>query len=149
MAVRNPPKMGVQTRYLPMTLHPFRTLQSLCLIAVVIASQSTATAEEPSPSMAAKKLSILNGTSTGIVIFDFDKPKQSAESTTIQSEPGAKPSAESAPQAPTKSGFLTTLQPPNGRSMNDLRRFGTEEGGIAVPTAPTPLKPHADPSVRP
>ncbi|MEI8155979.1 MAG: hypothetical protein WCH60_03875 [Burkholderiales bacterium] len=132
-----------------MPIHFVRTLQSLSLIAVVIASQSTASAEEPSPSMAEKKLRMLEGTSTGIVIFDFKKTPQSPASATAKSEAQSKPSAESAPQAPDRSGFLSALPPPDGRSLNDLRRFGTADGGVVVPTAPTPMKPHADPSARP
>ena len=158
MTMRNPRKLGghsgflletSRTRTLPMSFHSFRTVQSLCLLSLVLASQFTVSAEESTPSLAERKLRMLRGTSTGIVIFDFEKSHQSAAPTTAKSDAQTKTAAESQPHAPSGSGPLSEPQLPSGRSLNELRRLGTGDGGMVVPTSPTPSKPHADPWAKP
>ena len=121
---------------LHMSVHTFRTLQSLCLFSVILATQSTVSAEEPSQSLYETRLSINKGTSTGIVIYKFQQPAASAP-TNAKSEAVTNPSAESVPQAPFKSGFLSALQPPSGRSLSTANRLGAVDGGIPVSTAHT------------
>lgn len=117
-----------------MSFHTYRTLQSLCLFAVMLASQSIVSAQEPSQSLQERRLGIINGTAPGIVIY---KPQQSAAPapTSSQSAAVTKPSADSVPQAPSQSGFLSTLPPPSGRSLSSANRLGAVDGGIVLPTA--------------
>lgn len=127
-----------------MSFHTYRTLQSLCLFAVMLASQSIVSAQEPSQSLQERRLGIINGTAPGIFIY---KPQQSAAPaptssqsaasapTSSQSAAVTKPSADSVPQAPSQSGFLSTLPPPSGRSLSSANRLGAVDGGIVLPTA--------------
>jgi hypothetical protein len=165
-----------RTGALPMSSLSFRTLQSVCLIAVVLAGQSAVFAQEPPLSLTEKKLRMIRGTA-GIVIYGGEKeqaataptpalkpaPAPAAASSptptsaltavptpaAAKSEAQTQPSAESTPQAAAKSGPLSDMQKPSSRSFNDLRRFGIEGEGIAIPTSPTPPKPHADPWAKP
>jgi hypothetical protein len=122
-----------------MSSHTFRTVQLLCLFAVTSVSQSIVSAQEPSASLYERRLGILKGTSTGIVLYDFEKSQEAAVSapTSAKSEAQTKSSAESVPQASSKSGFFSARQLPSGRSMSSASRLGAVDGGIPVPTART------------
>ncbi len=135
---------------LHMSFHTFRTIQSLCVFAVILASQSTVSAQEPSQSLYDRQMGIIKGTATGIVIY---KAQPSAPSAPIspksEAEAVAKPSAESVPQAPSKSGFLNVLQPPSGTSLSTATRLGAADGGIPLPTARTAAESQAVPVAKP
>ena len=140
---------------------PFRALRltvSLGLLALTLTTLSSAFADEPSPSLYARRLGIIKGTSKGVVLWESDKlehapaaaiaapaPADSRRAATADSTPGA-----AAPEPPLKSRFLSPLPPPSGRSMNDARRLGAPGGGIQVPTAhKTASEPQAEPAVKP
>jgi len=142
-----------------MFFHSFRTLPLLSLVALVLGGQSVGLAQERSQSLYEKRLSMIRGTSPGIVIYGAEKSAApasapatapvaaAAASTKAQAE--SKPTAEGVPEASSKSGFLTAIQPPSGRSMSNARRLGTGDEGIRVPTARTALQPAADPVIKP
>jgi hypothetical protein len=134
-----------------MSFPSFRTLQWPCLIAVLFASQFSVLAQEPSPSLYERRLGIQKGTSTGIVVYDFEKSPRSTASIppSVPSEPEAKPSVESVPQASSPSGFWITAQPPSGRSLMTARRLGALNGGITVPTGRTAPESQAEPVAKP
>jgi hypothetical protein len=127
----------------------FRSLLSPCLIAVLCATQFSVSAQEPSPSLYEKRLGIQKGTSTGIVVYDFEKSPRSTASTPpsapSEPQPEAKPSREPVPQPSSVSGFWSTAQPPSGRSLMTARRLGALNGGIPVPTVRKASEPKADP----
>lgn len=131
-----------------MSFHTFRTLQSLCLFAVILASHAFVSAAEPSPSLYESRLGIIKGTSPGIVIYKFQQSAASAPSS-AKSEVEAKPSAESTPQASAKSASWSTLQPPSGRSLSAANRLGAVDGGIQVPTARAASESQAAPVPKP
>lgn len=133
---------------LHMSFHTFRTLQSLGLFAVLLASHSIVSAQEPSQSLQERRLGILKGTATGIVIYNF-QPSTASVPTSVPSDAATKPSAEQATQAPSKSGFLSTLQPPSGRSLSNANRLGAVDGGIPLPTARTASESPAAPVAKP
>jgi hypothetical protein len=134
-----------------MSFHTFRTIQSLCLFAVLLASQSTVSAQESSQSLYERRLGIFKGTSTGIVLYNFEKSQQSAASAPVGANSAAdtKPSAVSASQAPSKAVVSSTLQPPSGRSMREASQLGAEDGGITLPTASTPSRFQGGPVTKP
>jgi hypothetical protein len=122
-----------------------RTLLPLTLLALTLASASTtACADEPAPSLYERRLGIIKGTSKGVVLWEPEKnePPAATKPSNGKVEAGAdgKP-VSAAPQVPAKSGFLSMLPPPSGRSMADARRLGAPGGGIPVSTANKAAQP--------
>ena len=138
-----------------MLCRPFRTLPLLSLAALVLGGPSIGFAEEKSQSLYEKRLSIIRGTSPGIVIYGGEKPAVPAPApVAAASAPKAlkaelKPAAEAVPQAPSKSEFLSTLPRLSGRSMNTARSLGTGDEGIKVPTARTASQPTTESVTKP
>lgn len=138
------------------TFCTFSTLQALCGIAAVLAASGSVFAQEATPSLADRKLAIIRGTAPGVVIYDPAKAKQAAApgsnagsnagATDTGSAPAnanAKPATtpeKSAAATPAKSGFLSTFDPPSGRTKADLIINGSKEPGFVLPTASNPSR---------
>lgn len=141
------------------------------LAALAVFCQS-ATAAEPTQSLAEKRLGIIKGTTPGIVIIDFDKkPATTAPapaSTTATATAGnassttatttattavttaVDPKASSAIVAdqPIVNRLFSALPPPSGRSLQSARRLDAPDQGIALPTARAASQPQAEPAKR-
>lgn len=131
-----------------MSFHAFRTIQPLCLFAVLLASQSSVFAQEPSQSLYERRMGLIKGTSPGIVIYDPEKSQPPATPATpattgtpatpapssAKSETDSKSADPAVSQAPAKPGALSMRQLPSGRSLRDASHLGAVDGGIPVPT---------------
>lgn len=146
-----------------MFFRSFRVPPLLWLTALTLGGQSVGLAEERPQSLYEKRLSIIRGTSPGIVIYGAEKPAAPVSAPVPVSAPApvavasapkalkaeSKPVAESVPQVPSLSERLSTLPRLSGRSMHTARSLGTGEEGIKIPTAPTVPRPTAEPAGKP
>jgi len=135
-----------------MSFRASRLLAGLCLLAPSLASLSSASAQEPAPSLYERRLGIIKGTAKGIVLFGPSKSEQPAPTVPserkIETGNSEKPFA-AAPQAPAQPGLLSALPPPSGRSLAAARLIGAVDGGIAVSTARAASQPQAEPAAKP
>lgn len=137
---------------LSMTARITQLLRSAGLFSVLLASQALVFAE-PVQTLAEKRLSIIKGTSPGIVLFDFDNapraaaPVATSTSGTTGSTSPAVSAPAAAPQPTAASRFFSALPPPSGRSLQSARRLDAPDQGVALPTASTmpPKEPAAKP----
>ena len=117
----------------------------VCSVALTMASHPILAAE-PSQSLAEKRLSIIKGTTPGIVIVDFaKKPRQASSAST---NPAVGSGTESAAVQASVPGFLNALPPPSGRSLQSARRMDAADQGIVLPTARTASQPRSEPAAK-
>jgi hypothetical protein len=144
-----------------MPLYPCRTLLLLCLATLMLGGPSIGFAQERSQSLYEKRLSIIRGTSPGIVIYGGEKSAVPAPAPVPVPAPVAAASAPKAlkaesraaaevvPQGTAKPEILSTLPRLSGRSMNTARSLGTGEPGIQIPTTRSASQSTADPVAKP
>ena len=147
-----------------MPLRIQRYSPSLCLLAALVLAQSPAAAEPPQ-SLAEKRLGVIKGTTSGIVLFEFagDAPRAAAPvpakpkpatSTGTEIAPSAvskpsesRPTEAAAYEPPIGNRLFSNLPPPSGRSLQSARRLDAPDQGVPLRTgkdvtpAPSALAP--------
>jgi hypothetical protein len=113
--------------------HPLRVLGVLAL-SLALAGH-TAWAAEAKPTLEEKRLSVIKGTTPGIVILDLGSAKSTEPAASSNTAVGALPARDEAASARWLPKWLSTLPAPSGRPLQAARRLDAPDQGIPLPTA--------------
>ncbi len=93
---------------------------------------------EPSQTLAEKRLGIIKGTSSGIVLFDFGSaaPRAAASAPAGQVQTSETKAAVAPAQEPAIGNRLfNALPPPSGKSLQSARRLDAPDQGVPLRTS--------------
>ncbi len=111
--------------------NPMRGLGALALVLVSHAACST----EAKPTLEERRLSVIKGTTPGIVILDLGSARSPEPAASSNTASGAPPARDEAAPARWLPKWLSTLPAPSGRPLQAARRLDAPDQGIALPTA--------------
>ena len=109
---------------------------------------------EPSQSLAERRLGLIKGTTSGIVLFDFGNaaPRAAAsalagDKTVGQAQTSETKATTAAAQEPAIGNqLLNALPPPTGRSLQSARRLDAPDQGVTLRTSRD--VPQAEPAAK-
>ena len=97
---------------------------------------------EPSQSLAERRLGLIKGTTSGIVLFDFGSaaPRTAAsapagDKTTGQAQASETKATAAAQEPAIGNQLLNALPPPTGRSLQSARRLDAPDQGVTLRTS--------------
>jgi hypothetical protein len=111
--------------------NPMRGLGALALVLVSHAAWST----EAKPTLEERRLSVIKGTTPGIVILDLGSARSPEPAASSNTASGAPPARDEAAPARWLPKWLSTLPAPSGRPLQAARRLDAPDQGIPLPTA--------------
>lgn len=111
--------------------HPLRVLG---VLALALAGHA-AWAAEAKPTLEERRLSVIKGTTPGIVILDLGSAKSTEPTASSNTPAGAPLGRDEAAPARWLPKWLSTLPAPSGRPLQAARRLDAPDQGIPLPTA--------------
>lgn len=104
------------------------------VLALVLVSQA-AWSTEAKPTLQERRLSVIKGTTPGIVILDLGSAKSTEPAASSNMPAAAPPARDEAAPARWLPKWLSTLPAPSGKPIQAARRLDAPDQGIPLPTA--------------
>lgn len=104
------------------------------VLALVLVSQA-AWSTEAKPTLQERRLSVIKGTTPGIVILDLGSARGAEPAASSGIPAGAPPARDEATPTRWLPTWLSALPPPSGRPLQAARRLDAPDQGIPLPTA--------------